>query len=181
VVGFKPSYGRISRHGVVAYANSLDTVGVLSKRVKDARNVFRLLDRYDAKDPTSLSLDTRARLGTTTDNRIRVGVPAEYNTQELAPEIRKAWETAIERIGKFADVVPVSLPTTKYALSVYYILASAEASSNLAKYDGVRYGSRHAGADDAAGGLLFAATRGEGFGPEVKRRIVLGAYSLSSR
>lgn len=212
VVGFKPSYGMISRHGVVPYANSLDTVGFFAR---DADTIFKTLVRQklfrhtDTRDPTSLSNSARKRcrkaLGfyhTTLDKKDKMtneellrkflglltyGIPAQYNIEELDPSIRQGWEDMVcflrESIG--ARVVPVSLPTTRHALSAYYVIAPAEASSNLAKYDGVRYGPRQAeiegkGKGSDNDGVLYSNLRGQLFGDEVKRRILLGSYTLSS-
>lgn len=206
VVGYKPSYGLLSRYGVVPYANSLDTVGLLAKSVGEIRKLVvgknGLWAESDPMDPTSV----RQRNGgaaffkdeyTSMDESeeakdllrpLTFGIPAEYNIEELAPTVRHAWHsaaTALDALG--ARVVPVSLPTTRHALSAYYVIAPAEASSNLAKYDGVRYGpAQHkieGGDNDNAGsngGVLYSAVRGAGFGAEVKRRILLGAYTLSS-
>lgn len=190
-VGYKPSYGMLSRYGVVPYANSLDTVGFLCKQVKPLReDMFRQQGfcemGYDPLDPTSLSEVSRRRC---TDaqpkdlgdlSQITVGIPSEYNIKELDPAIRAAWSAAATALAeKGANIVSVSLPRTKEALSAYYVLAPAEASSNLAKYDGVRYGVRSE-ESDASGETLYSETRGNGFGEEVKRRILLGTYSLSS-
>ncbi|GAB7350599.1 hypothetical protein MBLNU459_g1168t1 [Dothideomycetes sp. NU459] len=191
-VGFKPSYGRLSRWGVIAYANSLDTVGTLTQNVDDARKLFHCLDHYDPKDPTSLHRSTRSRIEKATSSRnaariptqsLRIGIPLEYNIDSLTPSMRKTWTrllAALQSAGH--SLYPVSLPATQQALSAYYVLAPAEASSNLAKYDGVRYGHRTPGTDASPSEELplFAKTRGEGFGPEVQRRILLGAYTLSS-
>ncbi|KAF2843346.1 glutamyl-tRNA amidotransferase subunit A [Patellaria atrata CBS 101060] len=186
IVGFKPSYGLVSRWGVIAYANSLDTVGVLAQDATIAQEIFDEINEYDDKDPTSLPKSTRARISETSVQRsdrvsaLRIGVPLEYNIHELQPDIRRAWSHLLRRLRENGhSIQPVSLPTTKQALSAYYVLAPAEASSNLAKYDGVRYGSRASG-PDGADGVLFSKTRGEGFGDEVKRRILLGAYTLSA-
>lgn len=190
-VGFKPSYGRLSRWGVIAYANSLDTVGMLSRRVADARTLYSVLNRYDAQDPTSLPDSVRTRVNEKIvgrrrgepDKSLRIGVPVDYNISTLSPAVKSTWSRILSSLQERGHtLVPVSLPTTRHALSAYYILAPAEASSNLAKYDGVRYGTRAASPDaDLASSMpLFAKTRGEGFGPEVKRRILLGAYTLSS-
>ncbi|KAK4187276.1 putative mitochondrial glutamyl-tRNA amidotransferase subunit A precursor [Podospora australis] len=200
VVGYKPSYGMISRYGVVPYANSLDTVGFLSKSISPISNLVigsegrGLWAEHDPHDPTSLSPSARKRCAAQREgyrqpwhgsrNKIKFGIPLEYNMAELDPRIRTAWaETAALLQDTFsARIVPVSLPSTKHALAAYYVIAPAEASSNLAKYDGVRYGQRdeNAATDAAAGGVLYAATRGKGFGEEVKRRILLGSYTLSS-
>ncbi|KAK1079687.1 Trimeric GatFAB AmidoTransferase(AdT) complex subunit [Friedmanniomyces endolithicus] len=185
-VGFKPSYGVVSRWGVIQYANSMDTVGILARSVEDAGRVFRCLDAYDGQDPTSLSASVRERA---TGRRqpltkgLRIGVPLECNIAGLAPAVRSAY---MRTLGLMQDhghsLHPVSLPTTRQALSAYYVLAPAEASSNLAKYDGIRYGYRTPGPDASpkSGLPLYARTRGKGFGEEVKRRILLGAYTLSS-
>lgn len=140
---------------------------------------------FDTRDPTSLSLKSRARIAAKIGERqkhksLRIGVPIEYNIQELSSVVREGWFRALNKLQEQGHSIHrVSLPATKHALSAYYVLAPAEASSNLAKYDGVRYGFRE-DADDGAGGLLYAKTRGQGFGEEVKRRILLGAYSLSA-
>ena len=187
-VGFKPSYGRLSRWGVIAYANSLDTVGTLTQNVEHARDIFNVLDSFDPMDPTSLSEIVRNEaeyqsIASMEDKRLRIGIPLDYNTASLSPEVRQTWSqllTSLQDAGH--SLHPVSLPSTHQALSAYYVLAPAEASSNLAKYDGVRYGHRTTGPDanPKENMPLFAATRGEGFGPEVQRRILLGAYTLSS-
>ncbi|CRG88710.1 aspartyl-tRNA(Asn)/glutamyl-tRNA (Gln) amidotransferase subunit A [Talaromyces islandicus] len=192
-VGFKPSYGRISRWGVVAYANSLDTVGIISRKTSAAREVFDILDDHDSRDPTNLSPNSRSRISALlsqprfssrlASRSLRIGVPLEYNTAELTPSIRRAWLSALKSLEKQGHSLhPVSLPSTKHALPAYYILAPAEASSNLAKYDGIRYGNRASGPDSGEGvnGHLYAKTRGTGFGAEVQRRILLGSFSLSA-
>ncbi|TQS33532.1 hypothetical protein Golomagni_06119 [Golovinomyces magnicellulatus] len=189
VVGYKPSYGMLSRFGVVPYANSLDTVGVLAKEAQTIdKLVFKtgIYMEHDSSDPTSLKPQTRKRCNAacpgdlSTLSKLTVGIPVEYNIEELDPSVRAAWDataTALEEQG--VRIVPISLPTTKEALCAYYVLAPAEASSNLAKYDGVRYGVRREGSD-GKGDVLYSETRGTGFGEEVKRRILLGTYSLSS-
>jgi aspartyl-tRNA(Asn)/glutamyl-tRNA(Gln) amidotransferase subunit A len=187
-VGFKPSYGRLSRWGVIAYANSLDTVGTLTQTVGHARDIFNVLDRFDHMDPTSLSKTVRDRIASqttawSTNRKLRIGIPLDYNTASLSPEVRQTWSRLLSTMQDAGHSLhPVSLPSTYQALPAYYVLAPAEASSNLAKYDGVRYGYRTSGADaNPKDNLpLFAATRGDGFGPEVQRRILLGAYTLSS-
>lgn len=188
-VGYKPSYGMLSRYGVVPYANSLDTVGLLAQDTQSIRRlVFEtgLADEHDPNDPTSLSAATRRRCTKATSRlssspeRLTIGIPLEYNIEELDPSIRKVWQStasALEKQG--VRIAPVSLPSTKEALCAYYVLAPAEASSNLAKYDGVRYGVRQEG-NDHAGETLYSQTRGAGFGEEVRRRILLGTYTLSS-
>jgi aspartyl-tRNA(Asn)/glutamyl-tRNA(Gln) amidotransferase subunit A len=186
VVGFKPSYGLLSRWGVIQYANSLDTVGILAGTVEDTSTVFAALNQYDSKDPTSLSDTVRQRIASQNPERstnLRIGVPQEYNIEELTAPVRQAWNDTLSKLQQAGHtLVPVSLPTTQHALSAYYVLAPAEASSNLAKYDGVRYGHRTSGPDATPKESLplYAGTRGEGFGEEVRRRILLGAYALSS-
>lgn len=188
-VGFKPSYGRLSRWGVVDYANSLDTVGVLTRTVADTSKVFQVLDHHDSQDPTSVSPSTRQRFPSSASpgKKLRIGVPIHWNLAGLQPQIREAWTSALSAFRERGhNLVPVHLPSTPLALSAYYILAPAEASSNLARYDGVRYGSRASGpdaretSDDETSVPLYATTRAAGLGPEVRRRILLGSYSLSA-
>ncbi|KAJ5350559.1 hypothetical protein N7541_008286 [Penicillium brevicompactum] len=192
-VGFKPSYGLISRWGVVAYANSLDTVGILGKTTANVRDIFDILNKHDHRDPTSLSIASRDRIQHSLHNPqltsrlqsapLRIGVPVEYNVSELTSSVRRAWAHSLAHLKKQGHTIhSVSLPDTKHALSTYYVLGPAEASSNLAKYDGVRYGTRAEGpdGDGKPDGYLYANTRGEGFGQEVKRRITLGTFSLSA-
>mgnify|MGYP005989203459 FL=1 len=189
VVGYKPSYGMLSRFGVVPYANSLDTVGLLAKDSKTIQEtVFdtNLDMESDSNDPTSLTAATRKRCAAACPgtlpplSQLTIGIPVEYNIEEVEPSVRDAWNTVATSLQEQgARIVPVSLPATKEALCAYYVLAPAEASSNLAKYDGVRYGVRGEGSD-AIGHTLYSDTRGTGFGEEVKRRILLGTYSLSS-
>lgn len=209
-VGFKPSYGNLSRWGVVPYANSLDTVGIIAKDVDSVMAAMRKVNHFDPKDPTSFTAESRKRvedqlkdithintkLKASIKNKrlktkksgkdpsflnVKFGVPMEYNIAEMDDSVRQAWNdalTILQNLG--ATIVPISLPTTKHALPAYYILAPAEAASNLAKYDGVRYGSRQGELWDGRGDVLYSETRGEGFGDEVKRRILLGSYTLSS-
>ncbi|KAJ5152816.1 Glutamyl-tRNA(Gln) amidotransferase subunit A [Penicillium canariense] len=192
-VGFKPSYGLLSRWGVVAYANSLDTVGILGRDTSSVRDVFSILNQHDARDPTNVSSFSRSRIlshlqtpqlaARLTSSPLRIGVPLEYNIKELTPSVRRAWLLSLAHLQEQGHTIhPVSLPTTKHALSAYYVLAPAEASSNLAKYDGVRYGTRAEGpdSDGQPDGYLYASTRGNGFGAEVQRRILLGTFSLSA-
>jgi aspartyl-tRNA(Asn)/glutamyl-tRNA(Gln) amidotransferase subunit A len=182
VVGLKPTYGRVSRWGVIAFASSLDQVGPLARTVEDAALVTEIIAGHDPHDATTIdapapslrpALDAPAR-------GLRVGLPREYEGGDVDPEVRGAVDHAIAILRDAgAEMVPVSLPHTKYGLPVYYIIAPAEASSNLARYDGVRYGLR---AGDRKQALLdmYRETRGAGFGPEVKRRIMLGTYALRS-
>ncbi|KAI1434126.1 amidase signature enzyme [Xylaria sp. CBS 124048] len=196
-VGFKPSYGMLSRWGVVPYANSLDTVGLLARTVRPIREAIvgsGLYREHDPRDPTSLPETVRSRCTAVREwynskgeqlqtlKGLTFGFPLEYNIEELDTRIRQGWLQALETIKHLGGrVVPVSLPTTKNALSAYYVIAPAEAASNLAKYDGIRYGYRDTqGPSDAQDGVLYARTRGSGFGDEVKRRILLGSYTLSS-
>ncbi|KAI0101314.1 amidase signature enzyme [Nemania sp. FL0031] len=196
-VGFKPSYGMLSRWGVVPYANSLDTVGLLARTVRPIRDAIvgsGLYSEHDARDPTSLPDSVRTRCTAEREGYdstsephptlkgLTFGLPLEYNIEELDSRIRQGWLQALEMIQELGGrVVPVSLPSTRNALSAYYVIAPAEASSNLAKYDGIRYGYRDtSGPSDAEDGVLYARTRGSGFGSEVKRRILLGSYTLSS-
>jgi aspartyl-tRNA(Asn)/glutamyl-tRNA(Gln) amidotransferase subunit A len=201
IVGFKPSYGRISRWGVIPYANSLDTVGILARSTEDVGKVFRCLDGYDEKDPTSLSPSIRRRIDSTTRSRphqhkqqqsrplLRIGIPLEYNLAEISPAVRATYLHTLTLLQQAGHTLhPVSLPTTRLALSAYYVLAPAEASSNLAKYDGIRYGHRsstsgdknHASPSPSSSSPLYARTRAEAFGREVQRRILLGTYTLSA-
>ncbi|KAF2084971.1 A subunit of glutamyl-tRNA amidotransferase [Saccharata proteae CBS 121410] len=191
-VGFKPSYGLISRWGVLAYANSLDTVGVMASSVGVAQAVTAVIAAtHDPKDPTSLLPSTRARIAEQQarireqrrgeGGKLRIGIPIDYNIAELTPAVRSAWiRTLAELSSRGHTLHPVELPSTRLALAAYYVLAPAEASSNLAKYDGVRYGTRAEGPDADGENVLFARTRGQGFGEEVRRRVLLGAYTLSA-
>jgi len=231
IFGFKPSYGRISRNGLVPYANSMDTVGILARSIFEIASVYKILNRHDPADPTCLTTETRSRIemaalrrglapGQTPGDgpnirvvavgdapygqndlpaveikhrglakadyrqprRLRIGVPDEYNIEEMHPLVRTAWTRYLSAlVGNGHEVVPVSLPTTRQALAAYYVLAPAEASSNLAKYDGVRYGiPRQQQVPDNHNGPLYSHHRGEFFGDEVKRRILLGTFTLSA-
>ncbi len=181
VVGFKPTYGRVSRFGLVAFASSLDQIGPLTKTVRDTALIMNAIAGHDPQDSTSLNEpvpDYAAKLGN--DLRgVRLGLPEEYMIEGIDPQVKTAVNAAVKQLNSLgAEIVDVSLPHTDYAVSVYYTLASAEASANLARFDGVRYGFR---ADDPKDMLdLYSRTRKEGFGPEVKRRIILGTYVLSS-
>jgi aspartyl-tRNA(Asn)/glutamyl-tRNA(Gln) amidotransferase subunit A len=204
VIGFKPSYGMLSRHGVIPYANSLDTVGIMAHNIGRVAKTFLRISGHDEKDPTSMPQHTRQRLLPEASREsiwqhqrsdlerlsmaggwrqlgteAVIGVPVEYNITELDPEVRQAWQQTLELLQEAGcKIVPVSLPNTKHALSAYYVIAPAEAASNLAKYDGVRYGEK-AEDGDVSGDALYSATRAY-FGDEVKRRILLGSYTLSS-
>src|SRR5438105_4969428 len=181
VVGLKPTYGRVSRFGLVAFASSLDQAGPLTKTVRDAALIMNAIAGHDPQDSTCLNEpvpDYTAAL--CRDLRgIRLGLPKEYMIEGIDPQVKSAIDAAIAQLETLgAEVVDVSLPQTDYAIAVYYILATAEASANLARFDGVRYGHRAENPKD----LLdhYGRTREEGFGPEVKRRIILGTYVLSS-
>lgn len=181
-VGLKPSYGRVSRHGLAAFASSLDQIGPLGRSVRDCAAVLNILCGRDALDSTSLDLppeDFLSGLGREDLKGIRLGLPKEYFVDGMDPRVRERVEAAARRCGELgADIVEVSLPHTEYAISVYYILATAEASANLARLDGIRYGRR---AENPEGLLdLYERTRSEGFGSEVKRRIILGTHVLST-
>ena len=185
VVGLKPTYGRVSRYGLVAYASSLDQIGPITRDVRDAAILLDLIAGADDQDATSLPAPPgryEARLAEATADGLRVGLPQEYfEVDGLAPEVRRTVETAAERLRALgATLVRVSLPRTRYAIASYYIIATAEASANLARFDSIRYGFRDRAAE--AEGLLemYRRSRAQGFGPEVKRRIILGTYVLSS-
>jgi aspartyl-tRNA(Asn)/glutamyl-tRNA(Gln) amidotransferase subunit A len=180
VVGLKPTYGRVSRYGLVAFASSLDQVGPLTKDTRDAATILRVIGGHDPRDSTSVPRevpDYGASL--TGDIRgLRLGLPKEYLIGGLDPQVKRAIDTAVRQLQQLgAEIVEISLPHTDYAVATYYIIATAEASANLARFDGIRYGRRVDGADP---NQLYAKTRGAGFGPEVKRRIILGTYVLSS-
>jgi aspartyl-tRNA(Asn)/glutamyl-tRNA(Gln) amidotransferase subunit A len=183
VVGLKPSYGRVSRYGLVAFASSLDQVGPFGRTVRDAAMLLSVIAGHDARDSTSMPLPVPDYVGALDTNGlsgIRVGVPREYFIPGMQPEVAEAVRAAIEVMrGLGADIKEVGLPHTDYGLPVYYLIAPAEASANLARYDGVRYGLR---VDAPDGNLLetYRQTRGQGFGSEVKRRIMLGTYALSA-
>lgn len=181
VVGFKPSYGRVSRFGLVAFASSLDQIGPLTKTVHDSALLMNAIAGHDLRDSTSLDApapDYTKNLGRDLKG-IRIGLPKEYMIEGLDPAVKTAVTASVKQLQALgAEIVEVSLPHTDYAVSVYYILATAEASANLARFDGVRYGHR---ADNIANLFdHYARTREEGFGAEVKRRIILGTYVLSS-
>jgi aspartyl-tRNA(Asn)/glutamyl-tRNA(Gln) amidotransferase subunit A len=180
ITGIKPTYGRISRYGLIAYGSSLDTPGVLGRTSADVAALFTLMAGYDPLDSTSSDLPVpKIQLNTQFElPNLRVGVPKEYFTGGIQPEVEKSVNKAIsmfEVLG--AEIVEVNLPHTEYALPVYYLIAPAEASANLARYDGIRYGPR-VPADDLQ--KIYRRTRGEKFGAEVKRRIMLGTYALST-
>ena len=180
VVGVKPTYGLISRYGLIAFASSLDTVGTFTRSVRDAAVLLSAIAGHDPRDATSLNEPVRDyTAGLDRDIAgLRVGVVREAFGEGVEPGVRDAVRAAVDRLaGLGADVGDASLPHAEYALSAYYLIAPSEASSNLARYDGVRYGLREDGRDSVE---MMARTRGAGFGPEVKRRIMLGTYALSA-
>ena len=180
IVGIKPTYGRVSRYGLVAFGSSLDQIGVFGRSVHDAARVLSVISGRDPRDSTCEDRDP-LRLPTVPESLqgFVVGLPKEYFPPELDPAVRRACERAIRMMKELgAAVREVSLPHTPYAVPTYYVIAPAEASSNLARYDGVRYGPRFNGAADLR--TLYRSTRGQGFGPEVRRRILVGTYVLSS-
>jgi aspartyl-tRNA(Asn)/glutamyl-tRNA(Gln) amidotransferase subunit A len=180
IVGIKPTYGRCSRWGVVAYASSLDQAGPMARTVRDAAILLTSMSGHDPKDTTSVDLpvpDYEAAVGKSIKG-MKIGIPKEYRIDGMAAEIDALWSQGAEWLkAAGAEIVEVSLPHTKYALPAYYVVAPAEASSNLARYDGVRYGLRVPGRDVAD---MYQKTRAEGFGPEVRRRIMIGTYVLSA-
>ncbi|WP_375268181.1 Asp-tRNA(Asn)/Glu-tRNA(Gln) amidotransferase subunit GatA [Phenylobacterium sp.] len=179
-VGIKPTYGRCSRWGIVAFASSLDQAGPIARTVEDAAILLKSMSGHDVKDSTSLDVevpDFPSFVGKSVKG-LRIGVPKEYRVDNMPPEIEKLWEQGIAWLKEAGcEIVEVSLPHTKYALPAYYIVAPAEASSNLARYDGMRYGLRVDGANLTE---TYEQTRAEGFGDEVKRRILIGTYVLSA-
>ncbi|MCS7062450.1 MAG: Asp-tRNA(Asn)/Glu-tRNA(Gln) amidotransferase subunit GatA [Methylacidiphilales bacterium] len=181
-VGIKPTYGRVSRYGLVAFASSLDQIGPFAKTVEDAAILLDVISGYDPMENTSARREY-APLAPTLKNSdikgMRIGVPKEYFVEGMDPEVESRIREAIAELEKLgARAIPISLPHTRYAVAVYYIIATAEASANLARYDGVRYGHRTTQAKDVL--EHYFLSREEGFGPEVKRRIILGTYVLSS-
>jgi aspartyl-tRNA(Asn)/glutamyl-tRNA(Gln) amidotransferase subunit A len=180
VVGLKPTYGRISRYGLVAFASSLDQVGPITKNVSDAANLLGVLSGHDLRDSTSVPRPVPNYMKALDGNirGLKLGLPKEYMVGGLDPEVKFAVDTAVKKYQELgAEIVEISLPHTDYAVATYYIIATAEASANLARFDGVRYGARVEGHDFWE---LYSKTRGAGFGGEVKRRVILGTYVLSS-
>jgi aspartyl-tRNA(Asn)/glutamyl-tRNA(Gln) amidotransferase subunit A len=182
IVGFKPSYGRCSRYGIIAFSSSLDHAGPLARSVEDAALLSEVMMGYDDKDSTSANLpvpDLFAAMAKGVKG-LKVGIPKEYDMEELDPEIRKIWKDAEQELkNQGAEIIPVSLPNTKYGVASYFVIAPAEASSNLARFDGIRYGLRK-----YKPGMtldeMYELTRQTGFGSEVERRIMIGTYVLSS-
>ncbi|KAF8519655.1 amidase signature enzyme [Gautieria morchelliformis] len=200
VVGLKPSYGLLSRWGVISFADSLDTVGIIASRVRDVGRVFDVVSHYDYKDPTSIPHDLRNEAQTACHHHVekyipqlhgsaslqglRVGIPQEYFPAELDPSLLQPFRKTLAHLkDRGAALIPVSLPSTPYALSAYYVIASAEASSNMARYDGVRYGAHvppSTGTDTTRTANVYAHSRTHGFGNEVQKRILLGTYALTA-
>jgi aspartyl-tRNA(Asn)/glutamyl-tRNA(Gln) amidotransferase subunit A len=180
IVGLKPTYGRCSRWGIVAFASSLDQAGPFARTVRDCAILLRSMAGHDPKDTTSVNRtvpDYEQALGASVKG-MRIGIPKEYRMPGMAPEIEKLWQQGGQWLKEAgAELVDISLPMTKYALPAYYIVAPAEASSNLARYDGVRYGLRTPGRDIID---MYERTRAAGFGKEVRRRIMIGTYVLSA-
>lgn len=181
VVGLKPTYGRVSRYGLVAFASSLDQIGPITKDVRDAAIMMNVIAGHDPSDSTSAPVETpdfTSALGR--DMRgLKVGMPKEYIIDGMDPQAEAAYRAALKQYESLgAEIVEIELPHTEYAVNAYYIIAPSEASSNLARYDGVKYGYRAEGVKDLMD--LYCRSRAEGFGPEVKRRIMLGTYALSS-
>jgi len=179
-VGVKPTYGRVSRYGLVAFASSLDQIGPLTKNVHDAALMLNVISGHDQRDSTSLPQPVPDYAASLEDpvKGLKLGLPKEYMIGGLDSEVKQATDDAVAQLAKLgAEVVEISLPHTDYAVATYYIIATAEASANLARFDGIRYGARVEGADPVE---LYCKTRGAGFGAEVKRRIILGTYVLSS-
>ena len=181
IVGMKPTYGRVSRYGLIAFASSLDQIGPFARTVEDAATLLQVISGHDPKDSTSLDIpveDYSKSLNNDIKGR-KIGVIKELMGEGLSDDVRKAIDLAIDTYKQQgAEIVELSLPSLKYSIGIYYILATAECSSNLARFDGVKYGYRCTDADCLLD--MYTKTRAEGFGPEVKRRIMLGTYALSS-
>lgn len=185
VVGLKPTYGRVSRYGLIAFASSLDQIGPFTKDVTDCALLMNIISGYDPKDSTSVNAPVPDYTKSLTNNiqGMKIGIPKEYFVEGMDPDVKTAIQTAIDKIKSLGAIVDeVSLPHTEYAVATYYIIATAEASSNLARFDGVQYGIRRQPSAVRKNALvdMYEETRDIGFGPETKRRIMLGTYSLSS-
>ena len=180
ITGLKPTYGRVSRYGLIAFASSLDQIGPLATTARDAALVLETIAGHDPRDATSARLPVPSFTGALTGSvaGMRIGVPSRLLEQGVDPEVRQAFDATAAMLGAYgATIVDIELPHSRHAIPVYYLLATAEASANLARYDGVRYGRRAPGAGSLA--QMYEATRGRGFGAEVKRRVMLGTYVLS--
>jgi len=184
IVGLKPTYGSVSRYGLIAFASSLDQIGPLSKNVEDAKIIFDVIKGKDEKDSTSLEYLSQTDLEKIKSKKVKIGIPKEFFGQGLDERIKVSINNLIQKLEKEGfSFQEISLPYSKYALACYYIVATSEASSNLARYDGIKYGfSKTFSQTDEIKNLMdvYLKSRGEGFGKEVKRRIMLGTYSLSS-
>ncbi|MGK5084145.1 Asp-tRNA(Asn)/Glu-tRNA(Gln) amidotransferase subunit GatA [Bdellovibrionota bacterium FG-1] len=185
IVGLKPTYGRVSRFGLVAFASSLDQVGPMTRTVEDAATLFDVMSGHDPLDSTSApvpAVQTAQAVQLSPDwKRLRIGIPQEYWSGGLSPEVEKALQASVEWFAKQgATLVPLSLPHTRYAVAVYYVVAMSEASSNLSRFDGVRFGVRPPAAIEAGDLTTFYKKVRSQFGPEVKRRIILGTFALSA-
>ncbi len=181
VVGLKPTYGRVSRYGLVAFASSLDQIGPITKDVEDCAILLNGVSGYDPRDSTSVNVEVPnyKRCLVSDVKGVRIGIPDEYFIEGMDPDVERSVKEAIDLFKKFgAEVKAISLPHTPYAVAIYYIICTAEASSNLARYDGVKYGFRSDRYEDLM--EMYGRTRAEGFGKEVKRRIILGTYVLSA-
>jgi aspartyl-tRNA(Asn)/glutamyl-tRNA(Gln) amidotransferase subunit A len=181
VVGIKPTYGRVSRYGLIAYASSLDQLGPLTKDVRDSALMLKIISGYDNLDSTSVNLPVPDYLGALDRGvqNLRVGIPREYFEEGLAPEVAATVRNGISILKEAgAEIIDISLPHTAYGVAAYYVIAPAEASSNLARFDGVRFGHRTGQAETLL--EMYKKSRSEGFGEEVKRRIMIGTYALSA-
>ena len=181
IVGMKPTYGRVSRYGLIAFASSLDQIGPFARTVEDAANLLEVISGHDPKDSTSLNLPVEHYAESLNNDikGLKVGVIKELMTEGISEDVQKAMQAAIDCYKAMGcEIVEISLPNLKHSIGIYYILATAECSSNLARFDGVKYGYRTPEAKNLM--ELYTKTRAEGFGPEVKRRIMLGTYALSS-
>ena len=181
IVGMKPTYGKVSRYGLIAFASSLDQIGPFARTVEDAAALLEIISGYDTHDSTSLKLPVENyRTSLNNDLKgVKIGLVKEFVQEGLAPDVEKAIKSAVETYKSLgAEVVEISLPNIRHSIGIYYILATAECSSNLARFDGVKYGYRAEGTNTLLD--MYCKTRAEGFGPEVKRRIMLGTYALSS-
>ena len=181
VVGVKPTYGRVSRYGLLSLASSFDTIGSLTKTVEDAAQVMQIISGYDPMDSTTVNVPVPDYLGYLDKgvNGLRIGIPKEYFASGISTETERAVLAAIKQLEHMgAELVQVSLPNSVYGIASYYIILPVEVSANLSRYDGIKYGHRSAKASSLA--EIYSLSRGEGFGPEVKRRIMLGTYASSS-
>ncbi|HYD46825.1 MAG TPA: Asp-tRNA(Asn)/Glu-tRNA(Gln) amidotransferase subunit GatA [Terriglobales bacterium] len=183
IVGMKPTYGRVSRYGVIAYASSLDQVGPMARDVDGCARILQVIAGHDPRDSTSVPLAVPDYVATVREagdlQGVRIGVPSEYFVEGMQPEVETAVRSALRQLeGRGASLHQISLPHTAYAVPTYYLVATAEASSNLARYDGIRYGLREGEGDGLQ--AMYRRTRARGFGDEVKRRIMLGTYALSA-